>query len=97
MGGADVILSLDNSICILACYRSLGAIVLHAIAFPFVAAYIGMIFHKLWAFALCAIYACLWVVQPFVTGSPEDSSFEGLYVLVEFAMALYGVPVLVLS
>ena len=69
------------------------------IAFPFVAAYIGMIFHKLWAFVLCTIYAFLWVAQPFLTESTpgEGPPFEGLYVLVASAIALYGVPVLVLS
>jgi len=69
------------------------------ITYPFVVAYIGMMFHKLWAFVLCAIYAFLWVAQPFLTESTpgEGPPFEGLYVLMEFAIALYGVPVLVLS
>ena len=71
--------------------------ILLVIAFPFVAAYIGMIFHKLWAFVLCAIYAFFLVAEPILSGSPEDSPIEGLYVLVVFAMALYGLPVLVLS
>ena len=79
------------------CVAPLGAVLIHAVTLPFVVAYIGMIFHKKWAFALCLIYSCLWVAQPFVTESPEDSPFEGLYVLIEFAIALYGVPVLVLS
>ena len=71
--------------------------VLLVIAFPFVAAYIGMIFHKLWAFVLCAIYAFFLVAEPILSESPKDSPIEGLYVLAVFAIALYGVPVLVLS
>ena len=77
-------------------------VAIYAVTFPFVVACIGMIFHKIWAFALCVVYSLLWVAQPFVVtdSTPEDGSgppFEGLYVLAEFAIALYGIPVLVSS
>jgi hypothetical protein len=77
-----------------------GLVLIHGITLPFVVAYIGMIFHKIWAFALSVIYSGLWVAQPFIMteSTPgEGPPFEGLYVLMEFAIALYGVPVLVLS
>ena len=83
------------------CTAPLGVFVLvQAIAFPFVVAYIGMMFHKIWAFVLCVIYACLWtVVQPIITTDAdnfppgEELPFEGLFVV----SAFYGVSVLVLS
>jgi len=59
------------------------------IAFPFVAAYIGMIFHKLWAFVLCAIYAFFLVASPILSGE------EGLRLYM--SRTSYGVPILVLS
>lgn len=76
-------------------------------AFGFVAAYVGMMFRKIWAYFLCAIYAGWWIVQPFVTLNPpealngEGPPFEGLFLLSEAVFlgtaVLYAVPILILS
>ena len=73
----------------------------------FVIAYVGMLFRKIWGHILCAIYACWWVVQPFMwLNQPELSDggaplFEGLYVLVGFVICgmivFYAAVILILN